>query len=95
METRIEQVTVYARGAAIRRTGTAPEGGTVRIAGLPLALLDDSVRVEVEGGPVATAVRTGTDADAEAVAEESPELRAARRREIGRASCRERVCGVV
>ena len=81
VETRIEQVTVYARGAAIRRTGTATGGGTVRIAGLPLALLDDSVRVEVEGGLVATAVRTGTDVLDEAAAEESPELRAARRRE--------------
>lgn len=81
VESRIDQVTVYSRGAAVRRTGTTASTGTVRIAGLPLALIDDTVRVEVDGGPVATAVRTGTDAGAEVIAEESAELRAARRRE--------------
>ena len=81
VETRIDQVTVFSRGAAVRRTGTTASTGTVRIAGLPLALIDDTVRVEVDGGPVATAVRTGTDAGADAIAEESAELRTARRRE--------------
>jgi hypothetical protein len=81
VDTRIDQVTVYSRGAAVRRTATTASSGTVRIAGLPLSLIDDTVRVEVDGGPVATAVRTGTDAGDEASAEETPELRAARRRE--------------
>jgi hypothetical protein len=81
VDTRIDQVTVYSRGAAVRRTATTASTGTVRIAGLPLSLIDDTVRVEVDGGPVATAVRTGTDAGDEASAEETPELRAARRRE--------------
>jgi hypothetical protein len=81
VESRIEQVTIYARGAAVRRIATATAPATVRIAGLPLALIDDSVRVEVDGGPVAATVRVGTDAEAEPEAEESPELRAARRRE--------------
>jgi hypothetical protein len=81
VESRIEQVTIYARGAVVRRVATATAPGVVRIVGLPLAVIDDTVRVEVEGGPVAATVRTGVDAPAEAQAEESPELRAARRRE--------------
>ncbi|HEU4978790.1 MAG TPA: mucoidy inhibitor MuiA family protein, partial [Solirubrobacteraceae bacterium] len=81
MESRIEQVTIYARGAVVRRVATAAAPATVRITGLPLAVIDDTVRVEVEGGPVAATVRTGTDAPGEAEAEESAELRAARRRE--------------
>jgi hypothetical protein len=53
----------------------------VRFVGLPLGVIDDTVRCEVEGGAVATAVRTGVDAPADdARVEESPELRAARRR---------------
>jgi len=54
----------------------------VRIVGLPLAVIDDTVRIEVGGPAVATAVRVGVDAPAvgEAAAEETPELRAARRR---------------
>jgi hypothetical protein len=81
VESRIEQVTIYARGAVVRRVATATAPGTVRIAGLPLAVIDDTVRVEVEGGPVAATIRTGTDAPEETEAEESPALRAARRRE--------------
>ncbi len=81
VESRLEQVTVYARGAAVRRVTSASGPGIVRVGGLPLAAIDDTVRVEVEGGPVAVSVRVGTDAAAQGAAEESEELRAARRRE--------------
>lgn len=81
VESRVVEVTVFAHGAAIRRTAIATAPGTIRIAGLPLAAIDDTVRVEVEGGPIAVAVRVGTDVSAEPAAEESPELRAVRRRE--------------
>ena len=83
VESRIEQVTVYARGARIRRVARvpAPLPSQLRLDGLPLALIDDSVRVEVDGPAVATAVRTRIDVpDGEARAEEPAELRAARRR---------------
>ncbi|HTR53159.1 MAG TPA: mucoidy inhibitor MuiA family protein, partial [Kofleriaceae bacterium] len=84
IESRIEQITVYARGARVRRVASvrAPASGVVRLVGLPLALVDDSVRVEVEGAAVVTAVRAGVDvAEGSAAApEESPELRAAHRR---------------
>src|SRR5262245_47162147 len=83
VESRITQVTLYARGARIRRTA-AIEGAAssrVRIVGLPVAVIDDTVRVEAEGGLV-TAVHVGFDApETEAAAgEETPEVRAARRR---------------
>lgn len=83
VESRIEQVTVYASGARVRRIATvrAPLPARVRFVGLPLGVIDDTVRCEVEGGAVATAVRAGVDAPPDdARAEESPELRAARRR---------------
>ncbi|HEY1556173.1 MAG TPA: mucoidy inhibitor MuiA family protein [Kofleriaceae bacterium] len=84
VESRIEQVTVYARGARVRRVASvrAPGDGVVRLVGLPLALVDDSVRVEVDGGAIVTAVRAGLDVagGAEPATEETPELRAARRR---------------
>jgi len=84
VDARIEQVTVYAQGARVRRVTTipAPLPPRVRIVGLPLAVIDDTVRIEVGGPAVATAVRVGVDAPAvgEAAAEETPALRAARRR---------------
>jgi hypothetical protein len=82
VESRIEQVTVYARGARVRRAARvhAPSGGIVRVVGLPLALIDDSVRVEVDGAAVVTAVRAGVDVAAgEPAAESSEEVRAANR----------------
>lgn len=88
VESRITEVTLYARGARIRRTAALPAGEPtgvptrVRIGGLPAAVIDDTVRIEAEGGPMVTAVRVGLDAPpAEAAAdEETPDVRAARRR---------------
>jgi len=84
VDARIEQVTVYATGARVRRVTTipAPLPRRVRIVGLPLGVIDDTVRIEVGGPAVATSVRAGVDAPAasDAVAEETPELRAACRR---------------
>lgn len=84
VEARVERVTVYASGARVRRVTTipAPLPGRVRIVGLPLAVIDDTVRVEVGGPAIATGVRVGVDApDADsAAAEDGPEVLAARRR---------------
>src|SRR5665647_193069 len=84
VDARIEQVTVYAAGARVRRVTTipAPLPSRVRIVGLPLGVIDDTVRIEVGGPAVATAVRAGVDAPiaSDAAAEDSPELRDARRR---------------
>ncbi len=81
VESRIEQVTVYASGARVRRVATVAARPVVRFVGLPLAVLDETVRVEITGGAIATAVRTTVAAPEPAVAarEESAELRAARR----------------
>ncbi|HET9620751.1 MAG TPA: DUF4140 domain-containing protein, partial [Kofleriaceae bacterium] len=84
-ESRIEQVTLYARGARVRRaaTHTVGEGASrLRLTGLPVALLDDSVRVEASGGALVTAVHVGLDAAeaGEAAVETSPALRAAQER---------------
>ena len=84
VEARVEHVTVYASGARVRRVTTipAPLPARVRIVGLPLAVIDDTVRVEVGGPAIATAVRVGVDAPAtdQAASEEAPEVAAARRR---------------
>src|SRR6185503_1388100 len=83
VESRIEQVTVYARGARVRRVATlrAPLPSVVRFAGLPLAVIDDTVRSEVEGNAAVTAIRVGVDTPTgEPRAEESDELRAAKQR---------------
>ncbi len=80
---RIEQVTVFAFGARVRRvaTLTGPLPDRVRLADLPLAVIDDTIRVEVTGGAVATAVRAGLTTPAgESAPEEPAELRAARTR---------------
>ena len=83
VESRIEHVTVYARGARIRRVATvAGDATVVRFAGLPLAVLDDSVRADVVGPAIAAQVRVSLDVPetgAEA-AEEPAEIAAARRR---------------
>ena len=84
VEARLEQVTVYASGARVRRVATilAPLPSRVRIVGLPVSVIDDTLRVEVGGPALATGVRVGVDAPAAeiAAAEEPPELAAARRR---------------
>lgn len=84
IETRLERVTVYASGARVRRvTELAEVPPRVRISGLPIAVMDDTVRVEIEGPAIAATVRAGVDAPEEAAAaaaEEAPALRAARRR---------------
>ena len=84
VDARVEQVTVYASGARVRRVVTipAPLPDRVRIVGLPLAVIDDTVRVEVGGPAIATSVRVGVDAPTAelAAAEEPAELIAARRR---------------
>jgi hypothetical protein len=83
VESRITEVTLYARGARVRRAASvALTGSRIRITGLPVAALDDTVRVEAEGGAVVTAVHVGLDAPAPeaAAGEVAAELRDARRR---------------
>ena len=85
VEAPIERVTVYASGARVRRVTTipAPLPARVRIVGLPVSVIDDTVRVEVGGPAVATAVRVGVDAPTaeQAAAEEPPEVITARRQQ--------------
>jgi hypothetical protein len=80
-DTRLEAVTVYARGARVRRiTSLDRTTPNLRITGLPLAVIDDTVRISVEGPALATNVRTGIDTPPEAAApEESSEVREAKR----------------
>ncbi|MBA2542026.1 MAG: DUF4139 domain-containing protein, partial [Deltaproteobacteria bacterium] len=80
-DTRLEAVTVYARGARVRRiTSLDVCPPQLRIVGLPLGVIDDTVQISVEGPALATNVRTGIDAPREvAAAEESAELREAKR----------------
>lgn len=83
VESRIEQVIVYENGARIRRVATlrGPVPSVVRLVGLPLAVIDNTVRSEVDGSAVVTAIRVGVDTPAGEIApEESAELRAANRR---------------
>jgi len=83
VESQIEQVVVYANGARVRRIAIlkAPIPAMVRLAGLPVSVIDDTVRTELEGPAVVTAIRTADEVQGDAVAdEETPELRAARRR---------------
>ncbi|CAN5834798.1 hypothetical protein BH11MYX2_BH11MYX2_06010 [soil metagenome] len=81
---RITHVTVYAEGARIVRSVTipAPLPPRVRITGLPVGVIDDTVRVEVGGPAIATTVRVGVDAPANEAAapEETAEIRAETRR---------------
>jgi hypothetical protein len=84
VDARITHVTVYASGARIVRSVTipAPLPSRVRIAGLPVGVIDDTVRVEVGGPAIATSVRVGVDAPASEAAapEATEEIRAATRR---------------
>lgn len=83
VESRIIAVTLYARGARVRRATTIAAGAArVRIVGLPLAVVDDTVRVEAEGGAVVASAHVGLDAPASEVAadEDTAELRAGRLR---------------
>ncbi|HEY4182297.1 MAG TPA: DUF4139 domain-containing protein [Kofleriaceae bacterium] len=84
VDARITHVTVYATGARIVRSVTipAPLPPRVRIVGLPIGVIDDTVRVEVGGPAIATNVRMGVEAPAAAAAapEETAEIRAATRR---------------
>src|SRR5579862_3179337 len=84
---RIEHVTVYSRGARIRRVAAVSipdsvEPTLVRFTGLPLALVEDSVRAEIAGAAVASTIRVALDVPSEGVvaAEEPIEVVAARRR---------------
>src|SRR5262245_55257014 len=84
IEARLEHVTVYATGARVRRVtaATGPIAPRVRIVGLPAAVIDDTVRVEVDGPAVAINLRVGLEAPPadDAASEDPPELRAAQRR---------------
>jgi hypothetical protein len=85
VESRLEQVTVYAHGARVRRVATlrAPAAGTVvRFVGLPLSVIDGTVRSEVVDDR-ATVMSLRVDVAApggEPRSEESSDLRAARKR---------------
>jgi len=83
LDAQLEHVTLYASGARVRRVTTlaGPVPARVRIGGLPLAVIDDTVRVELEGPAIATNVRAGVDVPAfEAAArEDSPEVAKAKR----------------
>jgi hypothetical protein len=85
VESRVEQVTVFARGARVRRVATiaGPVPQIVRLVGLPLAVIDHTVRAEIAGdAATVTMLRTGVDTPGgEARAEESGELRVARTRQ--------------
>jgi hypothetical protein len=85
VESRITEVTLYARGARVRRVATISLGSSApraRLAGLPAAVIDDTVRTFAEGGAVVTAVHVGLDAPGSdaAAAEATPEVRAGQRR---------------
>jgi hypothetical protein len=81
VESRIESIVVYARGARVRRVATvpAPVPSSITFGGLPAGVTSDTVRSEVDGPAVVNAVRVAVDVVAEVEREESPQLRAARR----------------
>ncbi|HEY5936453.1 MAG TPA: DUF4139 domain-containing protein [Kofleriaceae bacterium] len=84
VDARLEHVTLYASGARVRRV-TKLEGPIpvrVRIAGLPLSVIDDTVRIEIEGPAIATTVRTGVDVPVTTAATEDPPELAAGKREV-------------
>lgn len=79
---RIIDVTLYTAGARVRRVATVEARLTrVRIDGLPRAVIDDTLRVEVVGPSVATSLAAGRDAPAAstAAAETPATVRAAER----------------
>jgi len=83
VEAVLAQVTVYASGARVRRVTTVNGSPSrVRIVGLPVAVMDDTVHIEVEGPAIATNVRVAVDSPPtdDAAAEDTPALRAAQKR---------------
>lgn len=79
---RITDVTLYTAGARVRRVATVDATlKRVRIDGLPRAVIDDTLRVEVVGPSVATSLAAGRDAPAAlTAADENPAtVRAAER----------------
>lgn len=48
LESSIESVTVYHRGATVRRVAKARECGSFKVPGLPLSLVDSSIKVHIE-----------------------------------------------
>jgi hypothetical protein len=85
VESRIEQVTLYARGALVRRVTVIPLGSVsarARIVGLPAAVIDDTVRASATGGALVTALHVGLDApdEGDAADEDTAEVRAGRLR---------------
>ncbi|MCX5744984.1 MAG: DUF4139 domain-containing protein, partial [Proteobacteria bacterium] len=98
LESRIDHVMLYARGARVRRVATLarPLPREVRIVGLPIAAIDDTVRVELSGGGLVRAVRTTLDLPATApAAEVTPELADARRRAALARTTQERIAHAV
>src|SRR4051794_20406853 len=81
-DARVEHVTVYGRGARVRRvTAVSALPPTLRITGLPLAVIDDTVRIEIVGPALATSVRAGLEVmKRDVVPEDIAELHGAKRR---------------
>jgi len=84
-ESRITGVTLYAGGARVRRATTiaiAASEARVRVIGLPITMLDDTLRIEADGDAIVASAHVGLDAPAPDVAagEDGPELRAGRQR---------------
>jgi len=82
VDAKLAEVTVYASGARVRRVTTVNGGlSRVRIGGLPVTVIDDTVRIEVDGPAIATGVRVAVDTPpiTEAASEDAPAVRAARR----------------
>jgi hypothetical protein len=60
---RIDHVTIYSHGARVRRvTRAGIAAGEIRITGLPLSVVDDTVRAELIGGGAVVGVRVELDA---------------------------------
>ncbi|MDX2011515.1 MAG: DUF4139 domain-containing protein [Myxococcaceae bacterium] len=83
IDTRIESVTLYHRGATVRRVAaldfSAGAPASLVVAGLPLALIDHTVRarVEAEAGHVVTSlVRVGLSAQPRGTPEAPPDQQA-------------------
>lgn len=78
---RLERVTLYAAGARVRRvTEVSSSAPRVRIVGLPVSVIDDSLRVEIDGPAIAVGARVGLAVDERAPGaeqEQPAELRAA------------------
>src|SRR5262245_35788231 len=88
LASRIDTVTVYRSGALVERVAELPGDpiARVRVAGLPVALDDGSVRVAIEGEAIATDVRVALDVPGAAtdLAPAKPEELRAAEREVAR-----------